>query len=58
MSGLILRQLHHRFGDLPESVITRVNELSLAALDELAESLLDFETIDEAIAWLFSQIKP
>ncbi|MEB3230839.1 MAG: Rpn family recombination-promoting nuclease/putative transposase [Leptolyngbyaceae bacterium] len=55
MRSLILRQLNHRFGALPEVVVNGVNGLSLEALDTLAEALLDFDSIDEAVSWLSAQ---
>lgn len=56
--SLLLRLLKRRFGELPESVVSGVNRLSLEALDALAEALLDFGSIDEAVSWLLAQAEP
>ncbi|MEM9218848.1 MAG: Rpn family recombination-promoting nuclease/putative transposase [Cyanobacteria bacterium P01_F01_bin.150] len=53
--SLILRLLNRRFGELPEAIIAAINELSIEALESLAEALLDFEAIADIEAWLSSQ---
>lgn len=53
--SLILRLLNRRVGDLPDSVRTSIDQLSLEQLENLGEALLDFATIADLIAWLESQ---
>jgi predicted transposase/invertase (TIGR01784 family) len=50
--SLILRQLNRRVGTLPDSVIERINALSIDQLESLGEALLDFATVDDLTAWL------
>ncbi|MDT9186162.1 DUF4351 domain-containing protein, partial [Limnospira sp. PMC 289.06] len=51
---LILRLLNRRLGSLPETVIGQINQLSLPALEQLGEALLDFSEIDDLVGWLVS----
>jgi predicted transposase YdaD len=50
--SLILRLLTRRFGELPESVRSPLNELPLESLEELGEALLDFATLEDVQVWL------
>ncbi|MGI0488541.1 DUF4351 domain-containing protein [Pantanalinema rosaneae CENA516] len=49
---LILRQLARRVGELPASVRSQIEALSLAQLESLGEALLDFRAIADLDAWL------
>ena len=40
--ALILRQLTRRVGNVPESLQTQIEALSLAQLEDLGEALLEF----------------
>jgi predicted transposase YdaD len=51
-AALILRQLIHRFGQLPHELRVQVEMLALPQLERLSEALLDFSTMDELRAWL------
>jgi len=55
--ALILRQLNRRLlnrrvGTLPESITTRIAELSIEQIETLAEELLDFQSIEDLEVWL------
>ncbi|MDV2999002.1 MAG: hypothetical protein N5P05_000608 [Chroococcopsis gigantea SAG 12.99] len=49
---LILKQLDRRIGNIPESLIGRIQNLSLEQLEELGETLLDFRDLESLITWL------
>lgn len=49
---LIMRQFAHRFGDLPASLRTRTEQLSLDRLEELSLAWLDFDSIADLQNWL------
>jgi hypothetical protein len=53
--SLILRLLNRRVGDLPESVRSRIEGLSIEQLNELGEALLDFTGLADLEAWLEQQ---
>ena len=55
--ALILRQLNRRLlnrrvGTLPESITTRIADLSIEQIETLAEELLDFQSIEDLVVWL------
>ena len=55
--ALILRQLNRRLfnrrvGTLPESVTTKIADLSIEQIETLAEELLDFQSIADLEVWL------
>ena len=50
--SLILRQLTRRVGSLPNPIAEQVNGLSVDALEELGEALLDFTGIEDVEQWL------
>ena len=49
---LVLRQLIHRFGELPARLKRRVERLDYYQLQDLGEALLDFTTIADLRHWL------
>ncbi|PSF31683.1 hypothetical protein C7H19_22350 [Aphanothece hegewaldii CCALA 016] len=49
---LILRLLNRRFGQIPPSLATKIQSLSLERLEQLAEDLLDFTSVEDLINWL------
>jgi predicted transposase YdaD len=53
--SLILRQLTHRFGELPNALQAQVQQLPLAQLETLGETLLDFQSLVDLEAWLQAQ---
>ncbi len=50
--SMLLRQLTRKFGSLSEGTISQISNLSTDQLDELAESLLDFERFEDLEQWL------
>ena len=53
--SLILRLLTRQFGELPESLVSQINKLSIEQLEALTDALLDFEAIAQVEEWLSSQ---
>ncbi len=53
-AAVVLRQLRRRFAKLPSDLEAGISELPASKLEELAESLLDFATIDDARGWLIA----
>ncbi len=49
---LIIRQLAHQVGEIPNPTIKRINALTLDQLEYLGEALLDFTTISDLDTWL------
>jgi hypothetical protein len=52
MRRLILRQLVHQVGLLPERLVAQVTALKSEKLEDLAEALLDFEAVSDLETWL------
>ncbi len=52
--ALILRQIARRTGEIPAETKTRIQHLSAEQLDNLGETLLDFTSQEDLIAWLES----
>jgi predicted transposase YdaD len=53
-SALILRQLTHSFGELPESLRFRIEQLPTEQLERLGEALLGFQRLEDLQVWLDS----
>jgi len=49
---LVLRLLRRRLGTLDPDPEARIQQLSVADLEALADALLDFHTADELRVWL------
>jgi Domain of unknown function (DUF4351) len=49
---VIMRQLKRRVGELSVQVQDRIKSLPLAKLDNLADALLDFTSMEDLTAWL------
>jgi Domain of unknown function (DUF4351) len=49
---MLLRLLTRKIGVIPEETIAQVSQLSTDQLDDLAESLLDFTSLDDLNGWL------
>jgi hypothetical protein len=49
---IVQRQLRRRLGELPASIEVRIHRLHTVQLEELAEALLDFSTMDDLTTWL------
>jgi hypothetical protein len=50
--GIVLRQLTRRFVELPASMRSKIEALSLTQVEALGDALLDFQTIADLEAWL------
>jgi predicted transposase YdaD len=50
--NLVMRQLSKRFGKISPKIRGSVAGLSLHILEELSEALLDFNNVDDLLAWL------
>jgi hypothetical protein len=53
--ALILRQLIHKVGSIPDPTLTIVQALAIEKLESLGEALLDFESLDDLTTWLENQ---
>lgn len=53
--NLVVRILTKRFGDLPDELRVTISGLSLAALENLSEALLDFNNLSDLQAWLVAK---
>jgi predicted transposase YdaD len=51
-SNLILRLLSRRVGVIPAEVQAQIRGLVIDRLEALAEALLDFENLEDLLAWL------
>jgi predicted transposase YdaD len=52
---LISRLLKRRVGDIDESLVEQIRNLSAEQLENLGEALLDFSEITDLVAWLEQQ---
>ena len=50
-----MRLVTKRFGEVPEALGLRISGLSLSALEELGEALLDFTGMEGLQVWLEEQ---
>ena len=50
--SMILEFLNYRFGEFSPILTEKMNQLSIAQLESLRESVFGFTTIDELDAWL------
>ena len=49
---LIMRLIKKRFGEIPETIISQIEDLSVADLDNLGEDFLDFNNLEDLLSWL------
>lgn len=56
--ALVLRQLRRRVGPLDAADEAQIHRLSLAALEELSEALLDFTQVADVVTWLQAHQAP
>ena len=49
---LLMRQLSKRFGKLSDRHQTQISALEITQLEDLAEALLDFQSISDLESWL------
>ncbi len=55
--SLVTRQLNRKVGKLPQTVLTKIETLSLEQLEDLSEALLDFSTVANLQQWLKNRQK-
>jgi len=53
--SLVLRQLNRRFGKLSDRLTLSIQTLEMPQIEELADQLLDFRSIDDLDNWFNSQ---
>ena len=49
---LAIRQLNRRFGEIPQNLTERIQELPLNEIEKLGEALLDFQSLSDLVSWL------
>jgi predicted transposase YdaD len=50
--SVVLRLLMHKFGNVPPKIQARFARLKISRLENLAEAILDFESLADLEAWL------
>jgi predicted transposase YdaD len=55
---LVKRLLTRRVGEIDKSLIKQIEALTIEALEELGEALLDFSNVTHLEEWLASRPKP
>jgi predicted transposase/invertase (TIGR01784 family) len=53
--AMVLRQLNRKVGSISDASLARIKVLSIEQLDNLGDSLLDFESIADLTTWLGNQ---
>ena len=53
---IICRQLKKRFGDIYDSLMTKVRNLSAGDLEDLGEALFDFSDVADLVTWLNQKV--
>jgi len=51
MRSLVMRLLSRRFGEIPSTTQTQIEQLNLEQTESLAEALLDFNSLDDLSNW-------
>jgi predicted transposase YdaD len=49
---VIMRQLNHQMGSLPNLVSAQIQQLTLPQLEDLGDALLDFASLADVEGWL------
>ena len=49
---LIMRLIKKRFGEIPEAIISQIEDLYVENLDNLGEDFLDFNNLEDLLSWL------
>lgn len=50
--NLVLRLLKRKFGEIPDNVTSKIQELSVEKLEDLGEALLNFNHLIDLVNWL------
>ncbi|NER38741.1 MAG: Rpn family recombination-promoting nuclease/putative transposase [Oscillatoria sp. SIO1A7] len=51
-TALVMRQLQKRFGEIPETISSKIKDLAIEDLESLAEDFLDFDSLEDLSGWL------
>jgi predicted transposase/invertase (TIGR01784 family) len=51
-ANLVIRQLNRRFEEIPQNLREKILAMSVEQLENLGESLLDFESLSDLVNWL------
>ena len=51
-ANLVIRQLNRRFEEIPQNLREKILAMSIEQLENLGESLLDFESLSNLVNWL------
>ncbi|MEH1846706.1 MAG: Rpn family recombination-promoting nuclease/putative transposase [Nostoc sp.] len=54
---VVLRQLNRRVGNIPDALLSQIQELSVEQLEALSDALLDFSTLTDLEGWLQSEVR-
>ena len=49
---LVTRLLRRRFGKVPSELAKGISHLTIKQIDNLAESLFDFKSVDDVHSWM------
>ena len=55
--ALVNRQLTKRFGSLPSSIPEQISTMTVAQIEQLAEDLLDFDSLNDLVKWMANNKK-
>ncbi|WP_367267615.1 DUF4351 domain-containing protein [Okeania sp. SIO2C9] len=50
--ALVMRLLKKRFGEIPETISSQIEDLLLSDLEMLTEDILDFNSLEDLESWL------
>ncbi|MEH2178753.1 DUF2887 domain-containing protein [Nostoc sp.] len=53
---IILRQLNRRVGNIPDALLSQIQQLSVEQLEALGDALLDFSTLADLSGWLQGEV--
>lgn len=53
---IVLRLLNRRVGNIPDALLSQIQELSVEQLEALGDALLDFSTLADLEGWLQAQL--
>ena len=51
-TALVMRLLQKRFGEIPETISSQIEDLDIEDLESLAEDFLDFDSLEDLSGWL------
>ena len=51
-TALFMRLLKKRFGEIPETISSQIEDLAIEDLESLAEDFLDFDSLEDLSGWL------